>query len=72
MRRTVVKVQRALMPPEAPALIYDERRTHQELRQLTGSEAAEMATVYKAYWLARWDAHRETWTLLQRTKHQNW
>jgi hypothetical protein len=72
MRRTIVKVQRALMPPDATALIYDERRTHQELRHLTPAEAAEMRTINKAYWLARWDAHRETWSLLKRTDHQDW
>ena len=63
MRRTIVKVQRALMPPDAPAMIYDERRKHTELRHLTPAEAAEMRTIFKAYWFARWDAHRETWAL---------
>lgn len=66
----IVKVQRALYPTNAPALIYNKSRTVMQTRQLSKKELQEMGEDMKAFFQARNDANEIT--LIKRNPDEDW
>jgi hypothetical protein len=62
----IVKVQRALYPPDGDALIYDQDRKHPQQRPLTAAEKHMMAGEARAFFQASWNTTSRRWTLLER------
>lgn len=59
----IVKIQAALFPPNAPALIYDQSRTRQQVRDHDADTRRVLAGRVKAFCDAAWDAERKHFTL---------
>ena len=68
----IVEAQIPVYPPgDDAALIYDRRRRHEQIRQLTGIEAALMRGTKKAFFIGRWPRARG-WTLVGLAQDQDW
>jgi hypothetical protein len=70
LQSMIVKIQRPITPPEAPAMIYDERRLHTEYRQLGKRDLKVMGSDMKVYRQAKWTGHK--WKLGDRVVAQRW
>ena len=74
MPTEIVKVQRPLMPPDGPWMIYGKGRKHQTL---TPADAIPkhvkdaMGTDYKGYFKGAWSSV-VGWGLSERVKDQDW
>jgi hypothetical protein len=67
---TIVKVQRALFPRDAPALIYDQSRAHTVQAELSEDVRHQMGGEAKAYFRAVWTG--KTFVLRERVANQPW
>jgi hypothetical protein len=68
----IVKVQLAQVPPEAPALIYDQERQHMEYRRLAKRDVAVMRGAQKVFRQAEWNGRAQKWTLGAVVDQQTW
>lgn len=68
----IVKVQRSLLPSAGAdtVLIYDQSRTHTEVRVLNKELELKMGGAYKCYFQA--ELRRGNLKLGKRTQPQNW
>lgn len=66
----IVKVQRALFPPNAPALIYNKSRTVMQTRQLSKKDLAKFGEDMKAYFQAKHEDGKIT--LIKRNPDEDW
>lgn len=71
---TIVKVQRALFPKNAPALIYDRKQSWIEQRSLGCDVAADLGSDPKGYFQAtlKSDGGGKCWIIGNRVKDQDW
>jgi hypothetical protein len=66
----IVKIQRPIVPTDAPAMIYDKARLHTEYRMLGKADLKVMGKDMKVYRHARWTGRR--WVLGNRVVSQSW
>jgi len=66
----IVKVQIALFPPGAPALIYNKSRSVNQTRYLSKDELKKMGEDMKAYFQAKNDTNKIT--LIVRIPDEDW
>lgn len=66
----IVKVQRAIVPKDGPALIYDRRRRHEIATPLSPSVTKIMGDDYKLFFHAEWTG--STWIIGQQAPWQEW
>jgi hypothetical protein len=70
-RIIVVKVQLQQVPPDGPALIYDEARAHMQARKLDDAEEQQMRGRQKVFFNAWW-SDATGWVLLSVANARRW
>lgn len=69
---TIVKVQIAVEPPDAPALIYDRDRLHTVNQRLGKRDLQVMGGAIKVFRHAVWMPRQRKWKLGNRALGQEW
>jgi len=65
----IVKVQRALFPPDGESLVYDKDKKHVQTIELPAAVRHKMGHDVKAFFEATWTG---TWLIYERTSDQSW
>jgi hypothetical protein len=68
--KTIIKVQVAIMPPGAPALIYDKDRAHTTQQYLPKAVRKALKGDLKGYFDGSWVENE--WFIGKRVKDEDW
>lgn len=72
MLRAIVKVQVAIVPRGAPAMIYDRERRRISYRHLDRATTEALGEDLKGYFDARWLVEQQRWDIGRRVEDQSW
>jgi hypothetical protein len=68
----IVKVQVALMPRGAPALVYDRKQKHMAQQHLDADTKKALGREPKGYFKASWSPDDRAWQIGERVERQPW